>query len=59
MFFHSDGKKWLDSKLAKKVRRRDSMSKYSAAMQREGSRNTGKGVHMAPPIPDSVEDLKT
>jgi hypothetical protein len=27
-------------------------------MKREGSRSTGKGVHMVPPVPDSVEELR-
>jgi hypothetical protein len=58
IFFHSDGKRWLDSKLARKVRRRDSMSKYQAAMKRETSQNAGKGVHMVPPLPESLQEMK-
>ena len=58
LFFHSEGKKWLDSRLARKVRRRDSISKYSADMKRETSRSAGKGVHMVPPVPDSVDELR-
>ena len=59
LFFHSDGKKWLDSKLAKKARRRDSVSKYNAAAKRELSRSSGKGVHLVPPMPESVKEMQT
>lgn len=59
LFFHSDGKYWLDLKLARKARRRDSISKYNAAAKRDSSRSTGKGVHLVAPVPDSVKELKS
>jgi hypothetical protein len=59
IFFHSQGKTWLDSKLARKARRRDSVSKYGAQARRDSSRSTGKGVHLVPPMPDSVKEMKS
>jgi hypothetical protein len=35
------------------------MSKYSATAKRESSRSTGRGVHLVPPMPDSVKELKS
>jgi hypothetical protein len=59
LFFHSEGKHWLDSRLVRKARRRDSVSKYNAATKRDSSRSTGKGVHLVTPVPDSVKELKS
>jgi len=58
-FFHSEGKDWLDSKLRRKARRRDSVSKYNAAAKRDLSRSTGKGVFLVPPMPESVKEMKS
>ena len=58
LFFHSQGKAWLDSKLARKRRGRDSIPKYGAQAKRELSRSAGKGVHLVPPMPDSVNGMK-
>jgi hypothetical protein len=59
IFFNSPGKKWLDSKLAKRARKRGSVSGYNALAERHSSACTGKGVHMIPPVPSSVKELKS
>ena len=58
LFFHSQGKEWLDSELESRGRTHDSVSKYDAAAKRESGRNTGNGTLMVPPLPDSVEEIK-
>jgi hypothetical protein len=58
VFFHSTAKKWLDEKLAKRVRRRESVSKYEDSVSREMRGSTAPGVYAAPPLDEEASKAK-
>ena len=34
------------------------MSKYQAAAEKEANHGTGNGLHMVPPMPESLKEMK-